>query len=499
MINFSTASHRFLIFILIGFGFVFLMMGNGLLSLTHPDEVFYVQTAQEMLQHNSWLTPYLFDHPQFEKPIFFYWLLAIASKLFGPGPFAMRFWSAFFGILGMIVVYWVSWMLFARKRLAFLAGLILATSAIYVGMSRTVFTDMVVSFWVTAALASFYWAYNFPKRKNAGIILFFVFSALAVLTKGLLGIGFPSIVAYLYLIHKKDLKFFHCRATLLGVLLFIVIAVPWHLLMYQWYGKDFIDEYWKNVHVRRLFEAEHKRCDKLYFYPGIMLGGMMPWTFFLLPALFFIGKNLMGKMKVHRSQVFFLIFWVLGTLAVPQVAKSKLASYILPVFAPLAIITAYYFDDMMQRGRGCPCWLRFQAGGYFLAAAIGGVGITAIFYARHYTEFVANFFPLYVFVILLGFCALGIAVFTRKKKITGVMASVMAIMGSLLITFSLSYRQMEPWFSCREISLALNKVDQSHSIVLASKIYTRGRKYINSSCSYVYIVTIVSKPGWFFI
>ena len=63
MINLSTASHRLLIFILIVLGFICLMMGNNLVSLTHPDEVFYAQTAREMIQHKTWMTPYFVDAP----------------------------------------------------------------------------------------------------------------------------------------------------------------------------------------------------------------------------------------------------------------------------------------------------------------------------------------------------------------------------------------------------------------------------------------------------
>lgn len=79
------------ILILIILSYFFFMLGNGMISLTGPDEVFYAQTAKEMIQHNSWMTPYLFNQPQFEKPIFLYWLLRIAFMLFGISSFAARF------------------------------------------------------------------------------------------------------------------------------------------------------------------------------------------------------------------------------------------------------------------------------------------------------------------------------------------------------------------------------------------------------------------------
>src|SRR3989338_7944878 len=73
--DFEQKSHRFWLAILLAAAYFFLMFGNGMLSLTHPDEVFYVQTVKEMVRHKSWLTTMIFDWPQFEKPIFFYWLL----------------------------------------------------------------------------------------------------------------------------------------------------------------------------------------------------------------------------------------------------------------------------------------------------------------------------------------------------------------------------------------------------------------------------------------
>ncbi len=119
MAAFPATSHKKLILILIFFSYFCHMFGNGRVALSHPDEVFYAQTAKEMLVHHSWLTPYIFDQPQFEKPFLFYWLLAVARKFCGDSPFVARFWPAFFGMLGVVVTYLMAWMLIANKRLVF--------------------------------------------------------------------------------------------------------------------------------------------------------------------------------------------------------------------------------------------------------------------------------------------------------------------------------------------------------------------------------------------
>ena len=179
---FEQMGHKTAIFVLLVLGYFILMFGNGIVSLTHPDEVFYVQSAKEMVAHNSWLTPMIFDAPQFEKPILFFWLLAGGIKLFGVAPFVARFWPAFFAILGVCVTYGIAWMLFRRKRVAFFSGVVLASSFIYLALARAVLTDMVFSVLVTLSIASFCWAYEYRKRKRVGVILCLLFSALAVLS-----------------------------------------------------------------------------------------------------------------------------------------------------------------------------------------------------------------------------------------------------------------------------------------------------------------------------
>jgi len=63
-------------------GLLFLL-GNSIISLSNDNEVFYAQSAKEMIQQNTWSTPYLFGKPQFEKPIFSYWLLSLVLCFLG--------------------------------------------------------------------------------------------------------------------------------------------------------------------------------------------------------------------------------------------------------------------------------------------------------------------------------------------------------------------------------------------------------------------------------
>src|SRR3990167_6956055 len=102
---FERAGHGMNVVLLLSMSYFLLMFGNGIVSLTHPDEVFYVQSAKEMLDHNSWLTPMIFDDIQFEKPFLAFALFALAIKWFGLTAFTARFWPSFFGIIGVGAAY----------------------------------------------------------------------------------------------------------------------------------------------------------------------------------------------------------------------------------------------------------------------------------------------------------------------------------------------------------------------------------------------------------
>ena len=134
------------------------MFGNGLVSLTIPDEVFYTQTAKEMLNNHHWMTPYIFGQPQFEKPIFLYWLLKLGFLTFGINSFAARFFPSLFGILGVVAVYLLARIGFRDDKKAFICAIVMMTCGLYLGLARTVFTDLIFSVFILLALLFFSWA-----------------------------------------------------------------------------------------------------------------------------------------------------------------------------------------------------------------------------------------------------------------------------------------------------------------------------------------------------
>lgn len=473
---FAAKSHKFLVSILLVFGWCMLMYGNGLVSLTHPDEVFYIESAKEMVENNKWFTPMIFDEVQFEKPFVAFAMFAGAIKYFGLNSSAARFWPALFGIIGIGVIYWITWIMFRNKRTAFISGVVLTTSTIYMALSRAVLTDMIFSVMIAVSTGLFYLAYIDEKHRRSGIIWSFVVSAIAVLTKGWLGICFPIAAMSIFSIYKKDFLFLKTRATWVGLGLFFLISVPWHVAMYMDHGKWFIDEYFHNVHIRRLMYAEHKRLDNWYFYLGLMFAGILPWCLFWVGAVKQVFINFKEKLP-QRDQIFFLLAWILGTYVYVQPAASKLASYIFPAFFPIVILIAYTINRSLERVEEGENVKSIRFVGFAMSFILFAGIFVGIFFAKKYIDVIGSMTPVYYTCASALLISVLLLVLNLKKKFLGMTFSLVGISVTILAMLLWSRPYVEPWVSCKAICDVFKTIDNSDSTVIASKFYVRGVRY----------------------
>lgn len=470
--------------ILSGLAYMYLMFGNGIVSLTNPDEVFYAQTAKEMMQNKTWMTPYLFGEPQFEKPIFLYWFMRASFSIFGLTSFAARFSCAFFGILGVIAVYFLALIGFKDRNKAFISGLALLSSGFYIGLSRSVFTDLIFSVLILFALLAFYWGYAYSKRKGWGIVLFFASSGLAVLAKGPLGVIIPLTVVAVFLMLKRDLKFLFCRHALWGLLIFAVIALPWYILMEIKYGASFNREFFYNDHFVRLIKAEHLENDRWYFYPFTMLGTVFPWSLYTLIGLAYLFKNI----RRHTNDFnLFLAVWVSAVLLIFQFAHSKLTSYIFPLYPALIIIAGdFIYNSISGRNKGRLFYFSSLAMSAFIL--IVAVGITASLPA--YSAYISSRLPVYalsVALLILGGSALFFVL--RKKFLSFILVLASSLFVVLFGTAAL-HKDIEIFVSSKAACEYLLKNYAPSAPIICSKFYLRGVKYYTDK-----EVVVVDIPG----
>ncbi|HVP37046.1 MAG TPA: glycosyltransferase family 39 protein [Terriglobales bacterium] len=467
----TKAKHLKRVLILLILGYFFLVLGNGILSLTNPDEVFYVQTAKEMAQQHTWMTPYLFGQPQFEKPILTYWLLRLSFLIFGTSNYGVRFFPAVFGIIGVLAVYFLGWYGFKDEKKAFLSGLVLMSGVVYIGLARTVYTDMIFSIFILLSLVSFYWGYSSENRKSAGILLFFIFSGLAVLTKGPLGLLMSSLTVAGFLLIERNVKFMFCRASLWGALIFGLIALPWYGFMLAKYGQSFTHEFFYNDHIRRILEAEHSGNDTWYFYPLTMVLCTFPWSLFTVASLVLLPRRLFRK---ERSFHLFLACWIIAVLLVFQFAHSKLVSYIFPLFPALALLAGDFICEALSSvsRKRIMVIVMFVSSLILLAIPVG------LIVARDkYSAYLSSKIPVYITITAFVFLSGALLYFIFKNRLLK-SAYLLTLVPALLIVISaLISSDIEPYLSSKDACQYLSDITGVNGTVLCSKFFTRGVKY----------------------
>ena len=313
---------------------VVLTLGLNALPLTDPDEVFYAQTAREMLDHHSVLTPLLFGQPQFEKPPLTYWLLMASFEAFGRTPWAARLVPELAGLLAALAVYLLARRLASRET-ALLAALIQLTGLLCLGQSIVLLTDMVfTAFLALAFLALHGWSED---GRGGRLHLFGLWLGLAVLTKGPVGLVIALLAAVLYLRLAGRTSALWRWLAHPWWLTFAAVAAPWYVWAAARYGRAFSWEFLVHDNWDRILRAEHANFDNWGFYPAVIVAGMLPWT----PLLAWLGAG----WRRRRAAIGFLLCWIGSVYAIFSVAHSKLASYILPLFPALAVLLALSLED----------------------------------------------------------------------------------------------------------------------------------------------------------
>jgi 4-amino-4-deoxy-L-arabinose transferase-like glycosyltransferase len=314
----------------------------GSYTLFNPDEGRYAEIPREMVASGDWVTPRLNGLKYFEKPPLHYWATAVAFSVFGEHEWSARAWVALCGFFGLLLTAWVGTRVFGA-RVGALAALVQGGSLLYLALARMSTLDMGLSIALEVALVGLLLLVSEQgaSRERSGALLLAVGTALAFLSKGLVGILIPGVVATLYLLLRRDWRLL-LRARPWWVLIALaLIAAPWVVLVSQ-RNPEFARFFFIHEHFQRFLTRVHARYEPDWFFIPVLLLGFLPWTE-LLPAV--VARSYRA-MRAGDGATWMLALWVLFGFLFFSISQSKLIPYILPLFPALALLTGRALADL---------------------------------------------------------------------------------------------------------------------------------------------------------
>ena len=336
----------------------------GLRPLTNPDEGRYVEIPREMVATGDWVSPHLNGLLYFEKPPLFYWLEAGAVSVGGMNLWALRFWPALLALLGCAVVYGTGRSLWGRDA-GWWAAWVQGTSLLYYGLGQIIILDMAVSVFIAWALCAFLLAVRAPLGRERRLLCyaFYASMALALLTKGLIGVLIPGAIIFLWMLLLNRWRELRHASLGTGLLLLLVMALPWHILAAianpppggwghfftkDWAGQGFVWYYFWHEHVLRYVDpATSERVQPFWFFFLILPAGFLPWTAFLPQTLWSACGGGWTKLKT-KPETLLVLLWALFPLLFFSASSSKLIPYILPLLPALALLTGRFLADALH-------------------------------------------------------------------------------------------------------------------------------------------------------
>jgi 4-amino-4-deoxy-L-arabinose transferase-like glycosyltransferase len=310
----------------------------------------HAEAAREMLLNHNWVTLYVNGIRYLEKAPLMYWTVAVSYKLSGVGEWQTRLPLAL-SVLGLGICAFIFGRRFLSPEAGFYAAVILITAPGIFVYTRFLIPDAIVAMWLTLGLYFFLIAYGQERPSRWACWGFAITVALNVLTKSLIGLAFPGMIIFVFLLLTGNFKKLFKMRPWSSALVFLIVVAPWHILAAfrspaQPSGpeKGFLWFYFVNEQVLRYLNKRIPRdydTVPLLLFWALLLAWLIPWFVFLFPAL----KQIPRRVREWRENLnarcqanLLFAVWA-GAIMLFFSFSTRQEYYSLPALPALALLT----------------------------------------------------------------------------------------------------------------------------------------------------------------
>ncbi len=283
-------------------------------------------------------------HPHLTKPPLTYWLEAGCMRLLGVTELAARLPSAIAGSLTVLLLFGYGWRRWGR-RVGLLAAGTLAMMPLFIIINRVTTTDALLSLFWFATLVTGQLAVRTGQWRYA--IGLWVAVALGLMTKGPVA-WIPLGLLVIWLAVARRWADFRRLHLVTGLIVSLLPLLAWAAAVWKLYPDA--AAMWYQESIGRIGGAHAKHAQPFWYFFPIFMGGLFPATaMMMLP-----GINLpWARVRAQLRQGTDATLWALAVVlpfVIFSLISGKLATYILPLCAPLALLNALMLERWLVRG-----------------------------------------------------------------------------------------------------------------------------------------------------
>ncbi|MDF2158778.1 glycosyltransferase family 39 protein [Algoriphagus sp. CAU 1675] len=364
----------------------------------YPDEIYYRDAAVKMMENGDYLTTYLGSGElRFKKPILTYWAVLAGFKLFGVSDWASRLFFLIAGAGTVGLTYLLGKTLFDSKKIAGLAGLIMAANPVLIFSATRSIPDVLLVLTMTGSAIGFAGLMRFgdqaPKRFTW---ILYLSLAQAFEVKGLPAAALGGLGIFYLLVNPWKRISWKTLMNIPALGISLVIALFWFVEMWRIHGPTYLSSFLEDqvgirVASRALLILQNGLLALL-----LLVAMFIPWAFFGFSK----SRQFLQKLwKENRVFFGFAILWALAILGMGAMTSKFYERYLLPVAPVLAVWLAWFLEktelELSKKGLkiasvffillnliilSFSLWLNFQQGAGFLVSTQLLLGVVILGY-----------------------------------------------------------------------------------------------------------------------
>lgn len=301
-------------------------------TLWPTDEPRYALIARDMAESGDYVVPLKRGDVYHSQPPLFLWMEVLSAALMGGMTEAAARLPSFLAGVGCVLVAHALATSLLEAQAGLMSALVLATSVRYLLSAQWVATDMLLCFFMTAALAAFHraWRHGEPRW----YLVMYAMAGMGTMTKGPVGLVLPGLVILCCLAMCGDWRELRRMRLHWGVVIVSALVAPWLFLFWKQAGAGQVANLALKQSFQRYTAAWNNVAPWYYFLWRFPLD-FLPWAPLLPVAAVASARALERRTRV------FLWSWFGVVFLFYSLSTGKRGVYLLPLYPAAASLVGW--------------------------------------------------------------------------------------------------------------------------------------------------------------